>query len=93
MRYDRTKAPIHFSEALELIRRAKETHTCISLKAYKLGKKGAGDSGIIVAYESWKVYTDYYLGGYVKLQNPINGEIRLIPEIFITEILGHKIYL
>lgn len=87
------KSPIHFSEALEIIRRAKETNTCVSLKAYKLGKKGEGDSGIIVCYDSWKVTGEYYLGGYIRLMNPLNGQIRRIPEIFITEILGHKVYL
>lgn len=87
------KEPIHFSEALEILRRAFETKTCVTLKAYKVGKKGDADSGVIVTYDSWKVSSNYYKGGYIRLMNPINSQIRLIPEICIVEILGHKIFL
>lgn len=49
--------------------------------------------GNIVEYSGWLVHHDYWRGGYVRLRNPVNGEIRMVPQIFIFELNNHPIYL
>lgn len=77
---------IHFSEMLHLIAVAEERRQTLNIKAWK-------STGEIVEYKGWVVHHDYWRGGYVRLRNPINREIRLIPQIYIIEINNYKVYL
>lgn len=80
------RRPYHFTEALHLISEAQRTKSTVNIKAWKI-------DGNINYYEGWYVISNYWIGGYLKLRNPVNNEIRRVPEIYIFEINGHKIYL
>ena len=77
---------LHITEALHTIAVAEEHRAEINLKAYK-------GNGEVVTYEGWVVMHDYWRKGYMRLRNPRNGQVRLVPQIFITELNGKRIYL
>lgn len=77
---------IHFNEMLHLLAIAEERRQTVNVKAWKL-------DGHIVEYRGWLVHHDYWKGGFVSLRNPVNKQIRRIPQIFIFEINNHKVYL
>lgn len=81
-----TPKPIHFSEMLKMLDSAYQRRQTLNIKAWK-------SDGTIVSYKGWLVHHDYWLGGYVRLKNPANMQLRLIPQIFIFEINGKKVYL
>lgn len=77
---------IHFNEMLHVIAVAEERQQTLNLKAWKM-------DGEIVEYNGWLVHHDYWRGGYVRLKNPINNQLRLVPQIFIFEINNLTVYL
>ena len=77
---------IHFSEMLHLIAIAEERRQTLNIKAWET-------DGHIVEYHGWLVHHDYWRGGYVRLKNPLNNELRLVPQIFIFEINNLTVYL
>ena len=58
-----------------------------------LNIKAFRSDGNRVEYRGWIIHHQYWRGGYVRLVNPVNREIRLVPEVFIYEINGRKVYL
>ena len=80
------KGVMHFSEMLKVIARAYEYRQTLNIKAYK-------SDGHIILYKGWLIHHDYWRGGYIRIRNPKNREIRMIPEIFILEVNNKKIYL
>lgn len=83
---DKKQHAIHFSEMQRLMDTAYQHSQTLNIIAWR------GD-GHKVEYRGWKVYHHYWRGGYVRLVNPLNHQIRLVPEIFILEINGLKVYL
>ncbi|MDD6552999.1 MAG: maintenance system killer protein [Prevotellaceae bacterium] len=79
-------SPIHFSEMQRLMDSAYQRRQTLNIKAWK-------SDGHRVEYHGWLVHHQYWKGGYVRLVNPLNREMRLVPEIFIYEINGRKVYL
>lgn len=79
-------SPIHFSEMQRLMDSAYQHRQTLNVKAWK-------SDGHRVEYRGWLVHHQYWKGGYVRLVNPLNREMRLVPEIFIYEINGRKVYL
>lgn len=79
-------SPIHFSEMQRLMDSAYQRRQTLNVKAWK-------SDGHRVEYRGWLVHHQYWKGGYVRLVNPLNREMRLVPEIFIYEINGRKVYL
>ena len=77
---------IHFSEMLHLIAIAEERRQTLNVKAWET-------DGHIVEYRGWLVHPGYWRGGYVRLKNPLNNELRLVPQIFIFEINNLTVYL
>lgn len=77
---------IHFNEMLHLMAVAEERRQTLNIKAWK-------SNGEILEYKGWVVHHDYWRGGYIKIRNPINSEIRQIPQIFIFEINNYRVYL
>lgn len=77
---------IHFSEMLRLMDSAYQRRQTLDIRAWK-------SNGVKVEYHGWLVHHEYWRGGYVRLINPVNREIRMVPEIFIFEINGLKVYL
>lgn len=78
--------PIHFSEMQRLMDTAYQRRLTLNIKAFR-------SDGNRVEYRGWIIHHQYWKGGYVRLVNPVNREIRLVPEVFIYEINGRKVYL
>lgn len=78
--------PIHFSEMQRLMDTAYQRRQTLNIKAFR-------SDGNRVEYRGWIIHHQYWRGGYVRLVNPVNREIRLVPEVFIYEINGMKVYL
>ncbi len=78
--------PIHFSEMQRLIDTAYQRRQTLNIKAFR-------SDGNRVEYRGWIIHHQYWRGGYVRLVNPVNRQIRLVPEVFIYEINGRKVYL
>lgn len=78
--------PIHFSEMQRLMDTAYQRRQTLNIKAFR-------SDGNRVEYRGWIIHHQYWRGGYVRLVSPVNREIRLVPEVFIYEINGRKVYL
>lgn len=78
--------PIHFSEMQRLMDTAYQRRQTLNIKAFR-------SDGNRVEYRGWIIHHQYWRGGYVRLVNPVNIQIRLVPEVFIYEINGMKVYL
>lgn len=78
--------PIHFSEMQRLMDTAYQRRQTLNIKAFR-------SDGNRVEYRGWIIHHQYWRGGYVRLVNPVNRQIRLVPEMFIYEINGMKVYL
>ncbi len=81
-----SRGVIHFSEMLHLIAIAEERRQTLNVTAWE-------SDGNIVEYRGWLVHHDYWRGGYVRLKNPLNNQIRLVPQIYIFEINNLTVYL
>ena len=71
---------------LHLIAIAEERRQTLNVTAWE-------SDGNIVEYRGWLVHHDYWRGGYVRLKNPLNNQIRLVPQIYIFEINNLTVYL
>ena len=78
--------PIHFSEMQRLMDTAYQRRQTLNIKAFR-------SDGNRVECRGWIIHHQYWRGGYVRLVNPVNRQIRLVPEVFIYEINGRKVYL
>lgn len=78
--------PIHFSEMQRLMDTAYQRRQTLNIKAFR-------SDGNRVEYRGWIIHHQYWRGGYVRLVNPVNRQIRLVPEVFVYEINGMKVYL
>lgn len=78
--------PIHFSEMQRLMDTAYQRRQTLNIKVFR-------SDGNRVEYRGWIIHHQYWRGGYVRLVNPVNRQIRLVPEVFIYEINGRKVYL
>lgn len=78
--------PIHFSEMQRLMDTAYQRRQTLNIKAFR-------SDGNRVEYRGWIIHHQYWRGGYVRLVTPVNRQIRLVPEVFIYEINGRKVYL
>ena len=72
--------PIHFSEMQRLMDTAYQRRQTLNIKAFR-------SDGNRVEYRGWIIHHQYWRGGYVRLVNPVNRQIRLVPEVFIYEIV------
>lgn len=81
-----TNSPIHFSEMLRLIDSAYQRRQTLNIKAFR-------SDGNRVQYNGWLVHHQFWRGGYLRIINPVNRQIRQLPDIFIYEINGKKVYL
>lgn len=80
------RKPIHFKEMQQLLDIARETHQKVNILAWE-------SKGNIIEYRGWLVSSSSWRKGWHKLINPVNNEIRTVPDIFIFNINGHQIYL
>ena len=78
--------PIQMKEGQQLLDIARETGQKVTVKAWD-------SKGNIIVYAGWLVSSSNWRGGWHRLLNPVNREIRTLPDIFIFNINGHPIYL
>jgi hypothetical protein len=80
------RKPIHFKEMQQLLDIARETHQKVNILAWD-------SKGNVIEYRGWLVSSSSWRGGWHRLLNLVNNEIRTVPDIFIFNINGHQIYL
>ena len=83
---EKKRKVMHFTEMQHYIALAEERRQTLNVRAWT-------SEGKINPYRGWLVHHQYWRKGFIRLRNPVNNEIRLIPEIYIIEINGYSIYL
>lgn len=78
--------PIHFKQMQQLLDIARESRQKVNVSAWD-------SKGNVIEYRGWLVSSSSWRKGWHKLINPVNNEIRTVPDIFIFNINGHQIYL
>jgi len=81
------RKPIHFNEAMQLLDVARESKQRVNLLVWE------GKTGNVIEYKGWMVSSSSWRKGWHKIINPVNNQIRTVPDIFIFNINGHQIYL
>lgn len=77
---------IHFSEMQRYLDLAYQHRQTVIIKAFR-------SDGCKVMYRGWLIHHQYWKGGYMRIYNPVSHQMRLLPEIFILEVNGMKVYL
>lgn len=78
---------IHFNEAMQIMDIAREHRQTVNLKVWEL------QTGNVIEYRGWLVSSSNWKGGWHRVVNPANNQIRTVPDILIHEINGLSIYL
>lgn len=78
--------PIHFKQMQQLLDIARESRQKVNVSVWD-------QKGNVIEYRGWLVSSSSWRKGWHKLINPVNNEIRTVPDIFIFNINGHQIYL
>ena len=81
------KKAIHLNEALQILDLARERRQTVNLKVWEL------QTGAVIEYRGWLVSSSNWKGGWHRVINPTNNQIRTVPDILIHEINGLSIYL
>ena len=76
----------HLTEVLRLLAKAERDRSTIKLKAWT-------SDGETVDYTGWLVRGSNWRGGFHRLVNPANAEVRTVPDIYIHQFLGLPVYL
>ena len=80
------RKPIHFKQMQQLLDIARESRQKVNVSVWD-------QKGNVIEYRGWLVSSSSWRKGWHKLINPVNNEIRTVPDIFIFNINGHQIYL
>lgn len=78
---------IHFNEAMQVMDIARERKQPVDLKVWEL------QTGNVIEYRGWLVSGSNWRGGWHRVINPVNNQIRTVPDILVHEINGLSIYL
>lgn len=81
------RKPIHFNDAMQLLDVARELKQRVNLLVWE------GKTGNVIEYKGWMVSSSSWRKGWHKIINPVNNQIRTVPDIFIFNINGHQIFL
>lgn len=76
----------HITEVLRLLAKAERDRSTVNLRAWTTDGETIDYTGWLVAGSSWR-------GGFHRLVNPANGEVRTVPDIYIHQFLGLPVYL
>lgn len=76
----------HINEVLKLLDKAKDDGATVNMKAWT-------QDGQTIDYTGWLVRGGSWRGGFHRIVNPANGEVRTVPDIFIFNFLGKPVYL
>ena len=71
---------------MQLLDIARESNQRVNISAWD-------SMGNIIEYKGWKVSSSNWRGGWHKIINPANNQIRTVPDVFIFEVNGLSIYL
>ena len=81
------RKPIHFNDAMQLLDVARESKQRVNLLVWE------GKTGNVIEYKGWLVSSSSWRKGWHRIINPVNNQIRTVPDIFIFNINGHQIFL
>lgn len=81
------RKPIHFNDAMQMLDVARESKQRVNLLVWE------GKTGNVIEYKGWMVSSSSWRKGWHKIINPVNNQIRTVPDIFIFNINGHQIFL
>lgn len=80
------RRPIHFKKAQQLLDIARDAQQRVDITAWD-------SKGNIIEYKGWMVSSSSWRKGWHRIVNPVNSEIRTLPDIYIINVNGHQIYL
>lgn len=78
--------PIHINEGLQLLDIARDSRQRVNILAWD-------SKGNIIEYKGWLVSSSDWRRGWHRIINPVNNQIRTVPDIYMFNINGHPIYL
>ncbi len=78
---------IHINDAMQVLDIAREQRQKVDLQVWE------GKTGEIIDYRGWLVSSSSWRGGWHRIVNPVNNQIRTVPDIFIIKINGQPMYL
>ena len=82
------KTSLHLSEVQRILDKARIYNEQVDITAWSLA-----DGGSSIRYQNWLVTSGNWHGGWHKIRNPRNGEIRTLPDCFIHRLNGHPVHL
>jgi len=77
---------LHISEVEYLLDKAKKDGMQVNVEALDT-------TGAVNTYSGWYVQGGYWRGGFHRLRNPVNGEIRAICDVLIIKFNNCNMYL
>jgi len=77
---------MHIKEVQLAMDKAMAEESPVSIRAVK-------SNGEWVDYTGWLVIGSHWRGGNHRLKNPLNGEIRTLPDVCIKYFNGRRMYL
>ena len=80
------RKPIQMKQGQQILDVARESGQKVFVKAWD-------SKGNIIEYNGWLVSSSNWRGGWHRLLNPVNNQIRTVPDIFMFNINGLPIYL
>ena len=80
------KNAYHINDVCLLLDKAKADEAAVNLQAWT-------SDGRVIDYSGWLVKGGSWLGGFHRLVNPANGEVRTVPDIYIFNFLGKPVFL
>ena len=80
------KNAYHINDVCLLLDKAKAEEAAVNLKAWT-------SDGRVIDYSGWLVKGGSWRGGFHRLVNPANGEVRTVPDIYIFSFLGKPVFL
>lgn len=81
-----SRNPIHINEGMQLLDIARDSRQKVNIMAWD-------SKGNIIEYKGWMVSSSSWKKGFHRIMNPVNNQIRTVPDIFMFNINGHPIYL
>lgn len=81
-----SRNPIHINEGMQLLDIARDSRQKVNIMAWD-------SKGNIIEYKGWLVSSSSWKKGFHRIMNPVNNQIRTVPDIFMFNINGHPIYL
>lgn len=82
------KTSLHITEVQRALDKARIYKEEVDIICWSLA-----DGGKAIRYQRWLVSSGNWYGGWHRVRNPRNNEVRLIPDIFIIRFNGHPVHI